>query len=94
MKKLFAAGIAAAMLLTMSTIASAAMVSVDMEELIYPIGDVDCNEVVDAVDLTELRLCLLQQKTPVNIRTANVNMDDENKIDLLDLIRLKKMLAQ
>lgn len=59
----------------------------------YDTGDVNNDCFVNGTDLKELRKHLLGIKAEVNTAYCNVNGDDDNAINILDLIRLKKLLA-
>lgn len=67
-------------------------VTVPYEELKYVAGDIDCNEEINAIDLTDLTKILLGVNQAECERTEDVNED--TKINIIDLVRLKKILAR
>lgn len=60
---------------------------------IYDTGDVNNDCFVNGTDLKELRKHLLGIKAEVNTVYGNVNEDTDGNVDILDLIRLKKIIA-
>ncbi len=59
----------------------------------YETGDVNNDCFVNGTDLKELRKHLLGIKAEVNTVYGNVNEDTDGNVDILDLIRLKKIIA-
>lgn len=80
------------LLCTMSLTANAAdSATIPYEDLKYVAGDVDCDEKINAVDMTALRKALLGVNELERERTADVTGD--GVVDIVDLVRLKKYFA-
>ncbi len=63
--------------------------------LVISAGDLDYNEGVDTADLVLMRKVLLGlDKTAYFTEAVNVDADTEMKIDIRDLIRMKKIMAK
>lgn len=86
--------ITALILLVGSAVSAEAADSVEFEfgavSALY-IGDVDTDTVLQSSDLVALKKILLSVCEPINRKTADLNFDE--KIDILDLVRLKKKLS-
>lgn len=57
-------------------------------------GDVDCNGSVTAVDMVKLMQALVGSITLDDAQKNNSDMDGDNRISIVDLIKLKNMLVQ
>lgn len=64
----------------------------DVRYLLYEVGDVNCDETVDAGDLVSLRKVLLN--TEENVWEISADVHTDNKVDLKDLVGLKKKFAK
>lgn len=64
---------------------------IDFGDLIYPLGDINLDENVDASDLKNYRQYLLNISVPENGIETDINGD--TKVDIRDLVHLKKQIS-
>jgi len=89
MKKIGIIILAVLLVMTSSVVAYAAdSATISYEDLKYVAGDVDCNETIEAADLVVLKKVLMETIEAEREKTADTNGD--SKINILDLVRLKK----
>ena len=68
-------------------------VSYNVSAPVYHQGDVNNDWFVNSTDLTQLRKYLLGIGAEINKNDANVDKDTQGSVDIIDLVRLKKLLA-
>ena len=68
-------------------------VSYNVSAPVYNQGDVNNDWFVNAGDLTQLKKYLLGADAEINVVDANVDKDIEGQVNIIDLIRLKKLIA-
>lgn len=64
---------------------------IDFGDMIYPVGDINCDETVNAGDLATARRVLLESGEPEREKTADTNGD--GVFDIRDLVHLKKYVS-
>ena len=64
---------------------------IDFGDLIYPLGDMNMDETVDASDLKKYRQYLLNIFVPQNGVETDLNGD--TRTDIRDLVHLKKQIS-
>lgn len=93
MKKLISLVLALIMCFTFVVSASADSVVLDFGDVAGEAGDVDVDTYITSTDLACLRKIILGASHPQSEKTANVNDDTEGKVNIVDLVRLKKILS-
>lgn len=93
MKKIISLLLAFVLSFTVMISASADSVIVDFGDVAGEAGDVDVDTYITATDLIYLRKVLLGMVEVQSPKTANVNKDEAGTVDIIDLVRLKKLLA-
>ena len=93
MKRVIAILISCIMIFSVGAITAAAedAIVVDFGDMIYPIGDANCDETVDAEDLPVLRKALIGVETLKREAVAYTN--DDEAFDIRDLVHLKKYIS-
>lgn len=93
MKKIIAIVISCIILFSFGALTASAedALVVDFGDMIYPIGDVNCDETVDADDLPVMRKVLIGVESFEREALGYTNADDV--FDIRDLVHLKKFVS-
>lgn len=93
MKKIIAIFVSCIILFSFGALTASAedALVVDFGDMIYPVGDVNCDEIVDAQDLPVVRKVLLGVESFEREALALANDDDV--FDIRDLVHLKKFVS-
>jgi hypothetical protein len=93
MKKIIAILVSCIILFSFGALTASAedAMVIDFGDMIYPIGDVNCDEVVDAGDLPVMRKVLLGVESFEREALGYTNADDV--FDVRDLVHLKKVIS-
>ena len=91
MKKIISIFLALILCFTIATPVFADSIILDFGDVAGEAGDVDVDTYTTASDLVMLRKILLGTTSPQSKKTTDVNKD--GKIDIRDLVRLKKIMA-